>query len=166
MTLLRAVRLELRIIGDIRVPEYIERESLLAYIKDLPTWWEDGGGVYGPPMKYPEGNFDPEDVISAIENAPAANVSSAHLQEWRLRPAAFFMDTMSEKRELFVSITAVCSGCGERHPNNAVVEWDLEAEKQKALEKFLENLKPYTFARYCPNCGARMNVESTDAAME
>ena len=163
------------------MPEYIERGSLLAYIKDLPTWWEDGGGVYGPPMKYPEGNFDPEDVISAIENAPAANVSSAHLQEWRLIPAAFYMDTMSEERELSVSITAVCSGCGERHPNNAVVwsrrlyapdgeeytyEWDLEAEKQKALEKFLENLKPYTFARYCPNCGARMNVESTDATME
>lgn len=167
------------------MPEYIERESLLAYIKDLPTWWEDGGGVYGPPMKYPEGNFDPEDVIGAIENAPAANVLPAcfcyRWQQWKLMPRAFYMDTMSGERELSVSITAICSGCGERHPNNATVysrrlyapdgeeytyEWDLEAEKQKALERFLERPKAYTLARYCSNCGARMNVGSANTTTE
>ena len=55
--------------------EYIDREKLMHHIKDLPTWWEDGGGVYGPPMKYPEGLFAPDDVIVSIENSPAADVT-------------------------------------------------------------------------------------------
>ena len=55
--------------------EYIEREALIAHIKDLPTWWADAGGVYGRSMKYPEGMFDCEDVISSVENAPAADVA-------------------------------------------------------------------------------------------
>lgn len=55
--------------------EYIEREALIAHIKNLPTWWADAGGVYGRSMKYPEGMFDCEDVISSVENAPAADVA-------------------------------------------------------------------------------------------
>ena len=55
--------------------EYIGKEALIAHIKDLPTWWADAGGVYGRSMKYPEGMFDCEDVISSVENAPAADVA-------------------------------------------------------------------------------------------
>ena len=55
--------------------EYIDREALIAHIKDLPTWWADAGGVYGRSMKYPEGMFDCEDVISSVENAPPADVA-------------------------------------------------------------------------------------------
>ena len=55
--------------------DYIDRDELIKHVKDLPTWWEDGGGVYGPPMKYPEGLFYPEDVIASIENAPVVDVS-------------------------------------------------------------------------------------------
>ena len=54
--------------------ECIEREALIAHIKNLPTWWADAGGVYGRSMKYPEGMFDCEDVISSVENAPTADV--------------------------------------------------------------------------------------------
>lgn len=54
--------------------EYIGKEALIAHIKDLPTWWADAGGVYGRSMKYPEGMFDCEDVISSVENAPVADV--------------------------------------------------------------------------------------------
>ncbi len=57
------------------MPEYIKREALLAHIKDLPTCWADAGGVYGRSMKYPEGMFDCEDVISSVENAPADDVA-------------------------------------------------------------------------------------------
>ncbi len=56
------------------MPEYIEREALLAHIKDLPTWWADEGGYYGGPQKLPDGLFEPEDIIASIENAPAADV--------------------------------------------------------------------------------------------
>lgn len=48
----------------------IDANALLEHIKGLPTWWADGGGVYGQAMKYPEGMFDVEDVVSSIENAP------------------------------------------------------------------------------------------------
>ena len=52
----------------------IDREKLLEHIKDLPTWWGDDGGIYGKPMKYPDGMFYCEDVVASIENAPAADV--------------------------------------------------------------------------------------------
>lgn len=55
--------------------EYIDREALVARIKDLPTWWADAGGVYGKSMKYPDGMFDCKDVVSLIENASAADVA-------------------------------------------------------------------------------------------
>ena len=52
--------------------EYINREKLLEHIKDVPTWEIDDKGVYD--TKYPKGMFDCEDVVSSIENAPAADV--------------------------------------------------------------------------------------------
>lgn len=61
--------------------EYIEREALIAHIKNLPTWWADAGGVYGRSMKYPEGMFDCEDVISSVENAPAADVAPVRCRD-------------------------------------------------------------------------------------
>ena len=54
--------------------KYIGADTLIKRVKDLPTWWADGGGYYGGAMKYPEGMFEPEDVISIIENIPAADV--------------------------------------------------------------------------------------------
>lgn len=62
--------------------EYIDREALIAHIKDLPTWWADAGGVYGRSMKYPEGMFDCEDVISSVENAPPADVAPVVHGRW------------------------------------------------------------------------------------
>ena len=57
------------------MPDYIDRDALLTHIKDLPTYWADAGGVYGRSMKYPEGMFDCEDVVSSIENAPSVDVA-------------------------------------------------------------------------------------------
>ena len=54
---------------------YIDADKLIEHIKDLPTWWADGGGVYGKSMKYPEGMFDCEDIISSVENQPTADVA-------------------------------------------------------------------------------------------
>ena len=48
----------------------IDADALLEHIKDMPTWYNDDGYVYGQNMRYPEGMYDPEDVISAIKNAP------------------------------------------------------------------------------------------------
>lgn len=62
--------------------EYIERETLIAHIKDLPTWWADDGGVYGRSMKYPEGMFDCADVVSSVENAPAVDVAPVVHGRW------------------------------------------------------------------------------------
>lgn len=78
--------------------EYIEREALIAHIKDLPTWWADAGGVYGRSMKYPEGMFDCEDVISSVENAPAADVAPVRHGHW-----------------IEDGDCQICSECGEEH---------------------------------------------------
>ena len=52
----------------------IDANALKEHIEDLPTWWADGGGVYGKPMKYPEGMFDCEDIIGSIDDAPTVDV--------------------------------------------------------------------------------------------
>lgn len=70
--------------------EYIERDALIEHIKDLPTWWADGGGVYeGINMKYPDGMFDCDDVVSSIENAPAADVVPVVHGRWLGKPGLF-----------------------------------------------------------------------------
>ena len=70
--------------GFLTMAEYIEREALIEHIKDLPTWWSDGGGVYeGINTKYPDGMFDCEDVVGSIENAPAADVVPVRHGRWQ-----------------------------------------------------------------------------------
>lgn len=61
----------------------IFREKLLEHIKDLPTWWSDGSGIYSKPMKYPDGMFYCEDVVASIENAPAADVAPITHAKWK-----------------------------------------------------------------------------------
>ena len=51
----------------------IDADKLIEHIKDLPTWWSDGGGC-GKSTKYPDGMFNCEDVVNAINNAPTADV--------------------------------------------------------------------------------------------
>jgi|GEM_PF-1028432 len=49
----------------------IDANALAEHIKDLPTWWADDGDVYG--VRYPDGMFECEDVISSIEDAPTVD---------------------------------------------------------------------------------------------
>lgn len=56
----------------------IDADELIKHIKDLPTWRADAGGNYGPPVKYPDGLFYPEDIITSIENAPTLTLPN----EW------------------------------------------------------------------------------------
>ena len=52
------------------VAEYIERESLINHVEDLPTWGADGNLL------------DREDVISSIENRLAADVAPVRHGRW------------------------------------------------------------------------------------
>lgn len=117
--------------------EYTEKEALIAHIKNLPTWWADAGGVYGRSMKYPEGMFDCEDVISSVENAPVADVApvvhglwmpvyESEMTGWN--PAVAGRDPIGGY---------ICSACKEE----AVYDCN---------DKFI-------LSSYCPNCGAKMD---------
>lgn len=48
----------------------IDTNALLDHIKDLNTWYNDDGYIYGYDMKYPDGMFFPDDIIASIENTP------------------------------------------------------------------------------------------------
>ena len=50
--------------------EYIERESLINHVEDLPTWGADGNLL------------DREDVIGSIENRLAADVVPVRKGRW------------------------------------------------------------------------------------
>ena len=52
------------------MPEYIERESLINHVEDLPTWGTDGDML------------DRQDVIGSIENRPAADVAPVRHGRW------------------------------------------------------------------------------------
>ena len=51
----------------------IDANALIKHMKDLPTRYEDGGGSWLCLDGYPKGMFDPEDVISSIDNAPTVD---------------------------------------------------------------------------------------------
>ena len=110
--------------------EYIDREALIAHIKNLPTWWADAGGVYGRSMKYPEGMFDCEEVISSVENAPAADVAPVVHGRWE--------DSIDE---WFETDVYTCSKCRESYV-------------------LVEGTPKENLWHYCPNCGAKMDGET------
>lgn len=61
----------------------IDANALAKHIKDLPTWWADDGGVYpGGSMKYPDGMYYPEDIISSIDNAPTVDAVEVVHGRW------------------------------------------------------------------------------------
>jgi predicted RNA-binding Zn-ribbon protein involved in translation (DUF1610 family) len=100
---------------------YIEREAFKKHIKDLPTWWADGGGVYGQAMKYPEGMFNCDDVIASIENAPAADVVEVRHGSW-VRTNDFYgfymcsncRSTQKDCQPLYNKVWHYCPNCGAK----------------------------------------------------
>lgn len=104
------------------MPEYIDRESIIAHMKDLPTWWADAGGTYGKPMKYPDGMFDCDDVINSLESAPAADVAPV------------------------------------RH-GHIVTTTDRGAVMHQSCSECREELGWKEYPNYCPNCGARLDLD-------
>ena len=95
---------------------------------------------------------------------------------WELTPHAYYRDTISEERELCVYVTAKCSNCGIKHPDDDEVyaanlqapedeeythEWNVEEEKQKALEK-AQTHRNFSYAPYCANCGSKMDGMEVD----
>ena len=113
--------------------EYIEREALTEHIKDLPTWdyIAKADGVYEKSTKYPEGNFNCDDVINSINNAPAADVVEVKHGEWK--------EGHYEGGLLDGVIFDKCNICG--------------------YERLIEDVKYKTTYKYCPNCGAKMDLE-------
>lgn len=114
--------------------EYIEREALIVHIKNLPTWWADAGGVYGRSMKYPEGMFDCEDIVSSVENAPAADVAPVVHGRWISWIEVDDFIPAPRRHE--------CSVCHD---------------VAQVLVNGVELL-----SAYCPNCGAKMDGKEDD----
>lgn len=72
--------------------DYIDRNELIKHIKDLPTWWGDGSGVYA---------FYPVEVMLSIESAPAVDVQEIKHGEWK---------SFNSEDTLYGSY--YCSACG------------------------------------------------------
>ena len=60
----------------------IDADALSEHIKGLPTWFEDGGGMWSCLDGYPNGLFYPEDIISSIENAPTVDAVEVVHGRW------------------------------------------------------------------------------------
>jgi len=110
--------------------EYIDREALLAHMKDVPTWWGDEGGIYGGAHSYPDGMFDPDDVIRSIEDAPAADVAPVVHAHW-------IFEDFDRDGDLF----AVCSHC------------------KSVVFVESKNVIKVNSGNFCMWCGAKMDEE-------
>ncbi len=129
--------------------DYIDRDELIKHVKDLPTWWEDGGGVYGPPMKYPEGLFYPEDVIASIENAPAADVQEIKHGEWI--------------ESGYYDIPCVCSCCGAEAQYTSTFKETFDYDWEENLcPTGYEEIREYIKTPFCSNCGAKMDGKEVE----
>lgn len=112
--------------------DYIEREALIEHIKDLPTWMvKDDGRL--EVLKFPSGMFDCEDVVSSVENAPAADVAPVVHSYWEEYSCSQYMGT---------------DECGEP-------KW--RDGRFFVCHNYKCRRKTVIKSNYCPNCGARMD---------
>lgn len=115
--------------------DYIEREALIEHIKDLPTWWPDNYGTCTKPLKYPYGMFDCDDVVGSIENAQTADVAPVVHSYWEEYSCSQYMGT---------------DECGEP-------KW--RDGRFFVCHNYKCRRKTVIKSNYCPNCGARMDLE-------
>lgn len=113
--------------------DLISRSALIEHIKDVPTWLVHDKN----PRKYPVGMYDPEDIISSIENAPTIEAEPVRYGEW------------IEANDG----THFCSECG----SDAQYTWD------DIDRNFINSANdvPDRISNYCPNCGAKMKGAKT-----
>jgi hypothetical protein len=149
--------------------EYIERGALLNDIEEIrPVNWTDTEAEITE-----QADFDWFENL--VKSQPTADVQEVRHGKWILSVHSFYKDTYSEESELSVYITASCSECGEKHPNENIsgqifsqtiyapegkeygYKFDEIYERQKVLDKFKSI--DYNFKKYCPNCGAKMDKE-------
>ena len=110
-----------------------------------------------------------DSYMNEVERIPAADVVEVVHGEWVLETHSFYVDTWDESAEFAVYITANCSKCDRKHPDGHEVyskrlyapedadenfRFDKEAEELLALKEFRQ--RKYDFAKFCPNCGAKM----------
>ena len=106
-----------------------------------------------------------------IKTRLAVDVAPVQHGYWKLTISSLYRDSLYKRRELGIYIIANCSKCGMGHPNSYVVSskivyapenadedfcFDRKKEEDKALQEFQG--RHYQFARYCPNCGAKMDL--------
>ena len=106
-----------------------------------------------------------------IKTRLAVDVAPVQHGYWKLTISSLYRDSLYKRHELGIYIIANCSKCGMGHPNSYVVSskivyapenadedfcFDRKEEEDKALQEFQG--RHYQFARYCPNCGAKMDL--------
>ena len=106
-----------------------------------------------------------------IKTRLAVDVAPVQHGYWKLTISSLYRDSLYKRHELGIYIIANCSKCGMEHPNSYVVSskivyapenadedfcFDRKEEEDKALQEFQG--RHYQFARYCPNCGAKMDL--------
>lgn len=137
--------------------EYIEREAAIRALLN------DASEQVG---------YSRENAADCIRYMDAADVAPVRHGRWELTAHSFYRDTFDESYELCVYIVANCSKCSGKHPNSYQVysktlyapedadndfRFNQKAEEEKALLEFKQRKVEY--ANYCPNCGAKMDLE-------
>lgn len=77
----------------------IDADALMKHIKDVPTW-QDCDEYLWKATNYPHGMYNPEDIVSSIENTPAIDAVEVVHGRWVYK-------------KTHQGMKYVCSECGE-----------------------------------------------------
>lgn len=93
----------------------IYRQAVIDAVCDLPTWYGDAGCLpFGDPQPPMEALLYPEDVVSAINNLPSADVAPVRHGRWINHGSFEVCSFCGEEQYGHDSGRYYCPNCGAR----------------------------------------------------
>lgn len=126
--------------------EYIEREALRDSVESI-DWYSVYRGKLTTGANSENALYNANDIYSAIDNAPAADVAPVRHGRWIMK---------HKHRGGFRRYTGI-DDMGE--PHTITVDERVEYDDRYCSECGKQSAD--NFLNYCPNCGAKMDLEAT-----